>query len=88
MKITGTASITRERSAILTDDPWTLAKSEDLKSKKRIRVTDGDRIVEIEIKSVQAALKNDHLQYLAFLVPPFTDQEIRKFILHREVELV
>lgn len=87
MKITGTASITGRGHAIITDEPWTVALFQGLSKKKKIRVIDGDRSVEIDIKSIEAALK-DHIQYLAFLVPAISEKKIEEFIQDREIEFV
>ena len=88
MRIVSTATITGKGHAIITDEPWTVALFQSAAKKKKIRVVDGDRAVEIDIKSVEAALKIDRVQYLSFLVPAISDKKIEEFIQNREVELV
>ena len=87
MKITGTAFITGRGHAIITDEPWTIATCQSVAKKKKIRVADGDRVVEIDIKSVEAALKNDRIQYLSFLVPAISEKKIEEFLQNREITL-
>ncbi len=87
MKITGTASITGRGHAIITDTPWTVSLWQSAAKKKRLRIAGGDQTVEIDIKSVEAVLK-DHVQYLAFLVPAISEKKVEDFIQNREVELV
>jgi hypothetical protein len=87
MKITDTASIPGRGHAIFTDEPWSLAKSQSAAKNRRLRITAEGRTVEIDIKSVEAALK-DHVQYLAFMVPTISEKKVKDFIQNREVELV
>jgi hypothetical protein len=87
MKIVGAASITGRGHAIITDTPWTIPLWQSAAKKKRLRITGGDQTVEIDIKSVEAALKN-HIQYLAFMVPAISEKKVEEFIQNREVEIV
>lgn len=87
MKITGTAAITGRGHAIFTDTLWTVPVWQSVAKKKRLRIAGGDQTVEIDIKSVEAALK-DQVEYLAFMVPAISEKKVEDFIRNREVELV
>jgi hypothetical protein len=87
MKIVASCKITGRGDAVFTDEPFSWAVWKIAKEKKRIRVAGEGRVVEIEIRSAESALKEGG-ETLGFLVPPFEDSATREFIIGRDAELV
>lgn len=87
MKIEGEFKITGRGHGILTDEPFTPATFAAVRAKKKIKVAGDGRLVELDIKSAEVALKSGGREFLAFLVPDIKDSATREFIVGRDFEL-
>ncbi len=87
MKIEAEFTITGRGHGILTDEAFTSAKFAAVREKKKILIAAEGRLVELQIKSAEVALKSGGREFLAFIVPAISDANIREFILGREIEL-
>jgi len=88
MKIVDACRITGRGHAIITDEVFTPLAFEHARTKKKIRVSGGERVVELEITDAEGVLKSGGKEVLGFLVPFIDDAAIRAFILNRDIELV
>lgn len=88
MKIVGTSQIVGRGDAVITDEPFSWARWATAKEKKVIRVAAEGRVVEMEIRSAESALKEKGEETMAFVVRPISDQSSKDFIVGREAELI
>jgi hypothetical protein len=88
MKIVDTCRISGRGHAIITDEPLTPSGFARARTRKKIRVVAGDRVVELEITDTEAVLKTGDREFLGFLVPFIEDEAIRTLIINRDIELV
>lgn len=88
MKIVDAGRISGRGHAIITDEPFTPPGFGHARTRKKIRVVGGDRVVEFEITDAEAVLKTGGKEFLGFLVPFIEDESVRAFIINRDMELV
>jgi hypothetical protein len=88
MKIVDACQISGRGHAIITDEPFTWSLFAHVRTSKKIRVLGGERVVDLEITDTEAVLKTGRKEFLAFLVPFIDDEELRAFIINRDIELV
>ena len=88
MKIVDACRISGRGHAIITDEAFTASGLAHARSRKKIRVVGGGRVVELEITGAEAVLKTGGREFLGFLVPFIDDEAIRTFIVDRDIELV
>jgi hypothetical protein len=87
MKIVDSCLISGRGHAVITDEAFTPSGLAHARTCRKIRVVDGERVVELEITGAEAVLKTGGKEFLGFLVPCI-DEAIRAFIGNREIELV
>ena len=88
MKIVDACRISGRGHAIITDELFTPSGFAHARTRKKIRVVGGERVVELEITDAEAVLKTGGKEFLGFLVPFIDDEAVRAFIVNREIELV
>lgn len=88
MKIVDAFWISGRGHAILTDEAFTATGFAQARTRKKLRVLEGERVVELEVTSAEAVLRTSGKEFLAFLVPFIEDEVIRAFIVNRDVELL
>jgi hypothetical protein len=87
MKILATCVITGRGEALFTDQEFSWPLWSQVKTNKKIRFADAGRVVELDIKSAEAA-KKERSEVLAFLVQAMPDEATRKFVVGREYQLL
>jgi hypothetical protein len=88
MKIVDACRITGRGHAMITDEAFTASGLAHARTRKKIRVFGGERVVELEITDEEAVLKTRGKEFLGFLVPFIDDEAIRAFVVNRDIELV
>jgi len=88
MRIIEACRIDSRGHAIVSDEAFTPSGFAHARTRKKIRVVGGERVVELEITEVEAVLKTGGKEFLGFLVPFIDDEAIRVSIVGRDIELV